>query len=281
MRFLTIFLTQDVQTASKSIVDAAGSVTIAKDIVQIAFFLTIATITILSYIAARKTVLQPIKTEIFKKQLDILTEILTIFSGKSEFELQKFLGYGDLIGANVSKLMDHFVAAFFDIEADIEERPYNPKNCPTGEFVRSASSLLFHRIESPVIPDPPREVNGSLTAETWSKYEFVIVSIPRTFHEMELVLRKLAASPLLPKKCVQLINEFNDLNSENIQTLGEVLTECAKELPDHYPDRESLIDFQDHWIENKFIDRCNDLEEKANEITNYVRKYFSTDDLLA
>ena len=55
------------------------SIPVAKDIVNILFFVTIGILGILSYLQARKTLFTPIKTETFKLQLKTFEELLLYF----------------------------------------------------------------------------------------------------------------------------------------------------------------------------------------------------------
>ncbi|MFQ2043355.1 hypothetical protein [Aeromonas sp. s11] len=66
-------------TNSKTPFNIPESVTIAKDIVNIMFFVAMAFLALLSYLQARKTIFQPIKTEIFKYQLKAFEEVIGHF----------------------------------------------------------------------------------------------------------------------------------------------------------------------------------------------------------
>lgn len=59
-------------------------------IVQTAFYAVVATVTILTYMHARRTLFQPVRTEIFKEQLKELSQVLAPFVGKSEADLRNF-----------------------------------------------------------------------------------------------------------------------------------------------------------------------------------------------
>ena len=59
------------------------NVALIKDYVQIASWLILGTVAVLTYRKARQTILQPIRTEVFKLQLVAMTEIMRLFHGKS------------------------------------------------------------------------------------------------------------------------------------------------------------------------------------------------------
>jgi hypothetical protein len=53
-----------------------------RDITQTLFFIAVGTVTVLTYLKAKRTILQPIRTETFKEQLRAFTEVLRLFGGK-------------------------------------------------------------------------------------------------------------------------------------------------------------------------------------------------------
>ncbi|HZN99519.1 MAG TPA: hypothetical protein VFB61_17480, partial [Gemmatimonadales bacterium] len=61
----------------------------------------------LTYRQARRTVLQPLRTEIFKKQLDGMTQVLQLFIGKAEHQLLDDFAFDELYSANIALLYDH------------------------------------------------------------------------------------------------------------------------------------------------------------------------------
>ena len=62
---------------------------LAQGVTQIAFFFVIAVVTVLTYKRAKKTILQPLRTEIFKKQLDDFSRVIRMFQGKEELTLRR------------------------------------------------------------------------------------------------------------------------------------------------------------------------------------------------
>jgi len=100
-----------------------------RDIFQIVFFITISTITVLTYLKAKRTLLQPIKTEIFKEQIKIFADILNFFRGKKEWDLMNEMYLQKLINVNLISLMDDYGYAYFKIDFDRNVRPYNLSEC--------------------------------------------------------------------------------------------------------------------------------------------------------
>jgi len=258
---------------------AFDSVAQAKDFFQVLFFIVVGVITILTYLKARRTLLQPIKTEVFKEQVKVFADVLRYFTGKGEVELCQDYAFDELCRANTCALLDEYAYLFFDVEIDLEKRPYGPKLCPQLiVHERRLSPRDAHVIEdSPVHPE---RADPETKAAIWSDFTCDVVHIPARFVEANAAYSKLIDSPLLPAECVNQLVAYRDTVNQNVHLLGEVLTECAKELPKKCPNREIFAKATDDWIVSRFMKRFKDLSPKAKAITDYVRKYYLTDELL-
>ena len=83
-----------------------------KNITNIFFFLIMSIIGILSYIQAKKTVFSPIKTEVFKYQLQAFEKIIEYFQNKSEVELFNDLDLETIMEINTFYLYKDYVNLF-------------------------------------------------------------------------------------------------------------------------------------------------------------------------
>ena len=95
----------------------------ARDLVQIVFFLTVALITVLTYLNARRTLLQPLRTEVFKEQITILSDALRLFVGKGEHDLRNSWGLSEMLDGNAYFLLDEHARIFFGVKVDWNKRP--------------------------------------------------------------------------------------------------------------------------------------------------------------
>jgi len=260
----------------KIITDNIGTV---KDAFQILFFSVIAVLTLLTYRRARKTLLQPIKTEVFKEQVKEFAEVLKYFSGKGEVALREELGFKELFNANSFALLDSYAELFFDIEFDVEKRPYRNELCPVA---------IIHEEDLELADDyiiPEKDTNKSkpdpnTKASIWLSKKSFPLRIPRKMTESEEQIEKFIQSPLLPQKCIELIEEFHKQMHKNIMLLKDVLIECSKEMPQKYHNFEIMKKATTDWINAKYTDRFGPLEPKAKKLIDFVRKYYLTDELL-
>ncbi|MEH1913205.1 hypothetical protein [Nostoc sp.] len=76
-----------------------------KDLFQIIYFITLSLVASFTFLKARKTLLQPLRTEIFKEQLKVFNATLDLFVGKNEFELRQDYGLDILFESNIGYLM--------------------------------------------------------------------------------------------------------------------------------------------------------------------------------
>lgn len=120
---------------------AQDIVSIVRDIFQILFFVIVGLVTLLTYLKAKRTLFQPIKTEVFKEQIKVFSDILSFFRGKKEIDLSNEFNFDKLLEVNCISLIDDYASFHFDMKFDINERPYNASLCPVS--IMSVNSLIL------------------------------------------------------------------------------------------------------------------------------------------
>jgi hypothetical protein len=255
-------------------------ISIIRDIFQSLFFITVGTVTILTYLKAKKTLLQPIRTEVFKEQIKIFSDILNFFIGKKEIELRKEFSFDKLFAVNCISLMDDYASFYFKLEFDIDKRPYNPSACPSSivffEYAKRFFILADNYLDNEL--DEKKSLIENNQNE-WKNYIYGEIKLPKETSDKLKELDKIMDSPLIPKTLFTLLEKYKGAIEENIHLIETILTQCSQELPNKYPDLETLEKAAFGWIHKKYNDKFVCLEEKSQEITDYVRNYFATDDL--
>jgi ribosomal protein S8 len=112
---------------------------ITNQILQDIFFIVGTVVTTLTYINARKTVLQPIKTEVFKLQVTEFSSILNVLNTKNILEIEKI--FDEILFINSCLLFDDYTELFFDVELDRNKRPYSNKQSITPIQVFSLKEM--------------------------------------------------------------------------------------------------------------------------------------------
>lgn len=264
-----------------------NTVEIIKSWFNILFFIVTGTITVLTYIKARKSILQPIKTEIFKQQLEVFSEIMEIFNGKSEMQIRNFFAFDKLEYANVVKLIDEFAYIFFELKLDVKKRPYNTNDCKTSIIMKDVAHKYLKLDVDPVLEQiaaTSDEISNEPTYEEnvdiWQKNELGIICIPNEHIEAVERIDKIIKSPLLPKECIKYLSEIEEIAKENIVILNEVLREVSQELPEKYTNKNDLFNISLSWIGNRYNDKFISFTDTTDELTDYLRAYFKVDELL-
>lgn len=139
--------------------------------IEALFYVLTGTVALLTYLGARKTILQPIKTEIFRNQVEVFTSIMKLFNGKSEYEIRQAFGFKEMLRANILSLLDDYAQVFFDINIDPDKRPYNKRDCPrsmiTPEFAERYLVAPTVSVESEI----EGEVHPAISKEEfWNNY---------------------------------------------------------------------------------------------------------------
>lgn len=253
--------------------------TIAKDVVQIAFWLLAGILAILTYRQARRTVLQPIRTEVFKEQLKIMSEAMSRFTGKHEVALRDDFDFRALFDANACYLLDSYVASVFDKRFDPDQRLYNQRACPM-------KIVPIDAIAKPSKPQvdsskPPVDVAYSqVWTGDWRDYSAGKLYINKQCVEMSESVKRLLENPLLPLKLAELLSEYLALVVKNQFVLLKLLDRAAIELPERFPSLQAI----DHVVWSRelwsaYMGEFNHLKPLADEIVKFVRGYFEADNL--
>lgn len=253
--------------------------TITTGIIQALFSITIATVAIYTYVSAKKTILQPIRTEVFKQQLNALNELGQYFFGKSEIELREDLDFTGLFEANVSFLLDNYLYSQFNMKhKEGVDRPYSTKYCEIYLISGDALEPIPDISDSDVDKDnpQPRKV-------LWADYKHYSIPLTNKHHKMTEELKKIMRNPLLPKQCQKYVSSYLRLIEKNVAAIGLVLDEAAKEFPDRYPTKDALLKLSRSdtaWLDNRYNEKFKSLEPSATKIEGYIREYLGTDQLV-
>ena len=238
---------------------------------QIAFWLIVGTVAVLTYWQARRTVLQPLRTEVFKLQLESMSRLLAMFVNKGEIELRNSFGEKRLFHANAVLLIDAYAESELGYGVkDGAVRPY--RKCRNWRISSSALERADQhlRYEPDGVAEPPRK--------SWAEYEHSGIPIPSKYVKRFAALETFLRDPLLPSGCASLVKAHLDLEEERVHSLAHVLTSAAPELPVKYPNFETLEKADLSWLHNRWNSTAPDLEPSARRIEAFARKYFGADE---
>jgi hypothetical protein len=244
---------------------------IISKILESIYFVTIVVVGILTFISAKRTILQPIKTEIFKIQLGQLTEVLKYFVGKDEIELRKQFDFENLMLANTTHLFDNYAQIVFNLKIDPNKRPYNHKECPSSLVKAKFLEPIGDYVDIPPKKEIPKtELTKEDRLKIWQKYEIGEFHLTKKYVKTKKLIRRFISSPVLPKKCISLLEEYIAIVDKNVDLMCKVLKKTIKLLPKKYPTLADLKIATMVWVDNKFHDYIQDLEPKSKEIIEFI-----------
>jgi hypothetical protein len=257
------------------------SIAVIRDVVQTLFFAIVATVTVLTYRRAKKTLLQPIRTEIFKAQLVEFTAILAMLGGKGEVELRKDWGFQEFETANAVAMYDAYAYTFFDATFDADKRPYNPADCPvsimSAEHLTRADEYVRSDVKTPT-ERPQRDPR--VRAAQWAVYKHDHIRVPKEMVAAQDRLNKILESPLLPQQCVKELKQFQETVNANVGRFGQILTDAAQEMPTKYPTLDTMSHASFAWIQNRYSAEFQHLKDKADGVVSYIRNYYDVESVV-
>ncbi|WP_288444078.1 hypothetical protein [uncultured Serratia sp.] len=269
--------------------DLQKIVSLIKDSVNIIFFLVAISITILSYLQARKTVFSPLKTEVFKAQLKVMEEIINRFQNKSILELESDFDFNTIINLNANKMFIEFIELFF--KDGIK---------PTEEFLKELDELSYggvisiENLEKHFKPVGLRNVdvkedlvedeefdNADFSPlDKWKEYECFQVLYTKKFNDTINEMDSYQNSPLIPIKLKTLLKEYSETALFNLGVIRDVLVEIAQTLPEEFTEVDHVKQFTTASIVNNFNRKKKDFSVKSDEILSFISIHLNIDSIL-
>ncbi len=258
-----------------------------KNFFNILFFITMIALGLLSYLQARKTLFSPIKTEIFKIQIEEFKSVLAFFNKRSSTDFDHEFDLHKTLELNALRMQCAYISLFFKDKVTPTEEMINfLKNTGHGMLVNETQASKFFRQVSPGSELKTRTESSEeeLTAATilarWG--EFMLPGTEYTikyFEKME-ELTQLAASPLLPKQLKDLIYDFRDLMNKQLEGIGKHVHLAAKEMPSRYSTASDAMKFNPAWIWNKFNHDRESTNDASAKILGYINEHLKIEEIM-
>lgn len=246
-----------------------------KNVANIIFFLTMSIIGILSYLQARKTVFSPIKTEVFKYQLQAYEKIIEYFQNKKETELLNDLDIQMIIEINAFNLYKDYVTTCIDSSTQMNPK-YTDKYRQLSTRVKLVKGTHFDYFDEINYSDTNTEENKKRSVE-WNDKEYEMIFYTDTNYNTTEKIKSFQNSPLVPLELKKLLDEYLMLADECLNTVGAVIEEVGKDMPNTFPTKNKLKNFNTYGLFNLFSNKRPALEPKAKEILTYINKYLNVE----
>ncbi|MEV4954057.1 hypothetical protein [Paenarthrobacter nitroguajacolicus] len=258
-----------------SIASEATVLEIVSTGVQIAFWCLVGTLSLLTYLHAKRTVFQPLKTEVFKLQLTSLTRISEELHGKGEWELLQNFDLDNATHVNSWRILDQYARVVLRAESDLDVQ-LNALHLPDDDTSRKANGL----IRDTQIKPNWKPFDASATHPESHRAQFTEMSgvlIPSQHSEFIMKLEALSADPLVPSAVTESLAELVRRARVNLVHIREVSREIAPELHDKYPTVEHINSATVSWIHNRWNSSREEMQPAAEKVLSIIRQYYEPD----
>lgn len=262
------------------------TMTDTKDFFNIVFFITMIVIAILSFLQARKSLFAPIKTEIFKLQVNAFQDVLKFFNEHSPHDFDQIFEIPTIFSMNAEHLRIAYIETFFKDEISLNEEHLNSlRDAAVGAIlVREHVTLNAFVIPGEELeetkPKEEKQLSPEMKLAKWNEYKHFQINFTHGYQEQMEVLAELASSPLLPKQLTDLIYEFKEIIEKNLFLMSSHLTEAATKLPTKYPTAQDIMKLKQDWMWIKFNHERDKTDETVNKILKYIHSYLKINEIM-
>lgn len=256
-------------------------VTIIKDLFTIIFTGVATVLGIFTYVRAKATVLQPIRTEVVKKQSAMLSELLTIISQEEIFAFD----YIQIVSVNIYSVLIKY-GFYFSNQKELEES-ISSKRCamiPCGEDNILKDFTLLQPFDSIQDPEKAQRKNLELRKKEYEKAKkegIIIIDSIITTNEHAAFVKKLndfLVNPFMPSNIQESLTDL--LHTVNVN-LTVHLKRTLEEFTIEFFRRHSLEEkspFSVHGVWNEFNHKRFHHREQFDEIKKAIRNHLRIDE---
>lgn len=204
--------------------------TLTLQIVQLLFYVATAAVAALTFRQARRTILQPVRTETFKAQLTLL-QGLSEKMPRSDVELANKINLEQICRLNAARMFSdygRYVGTSVELPASLEFVCVHLRSLPgvDRQWKKVDSAFADHRSaeQSSNFPEP------------WERYAHYAVGLTREYVEYNAAVGDIVDSILLPTTVRTLLIEYMEKLQSLPEHIGDEFDHLATEMPDVYPD---------------------------------------------
>ena len=251
-----------------------------KDLFTLVFVGTGTIVAILTYRRARATILQPIRTEVIKKQSEILSKLLqTLKDNNQSFEVG--LDYVNLVQINVMLTLRDYGFVFKEHKELFE----NIKDSVVGWTPCGRTNILKDVEIIGAITEPTEEKKkseyGTEKFNNLKKGEIDIDKIYLTKRHSEFVkmIKDFKGDPFMPTSIQQTMTElFNDINNNLATVLKGELEVFIIDFSKVYFEKGNATKFDPVGVYNSYNHSRVHHRQTFEKLKNEIRKYLRIDD---
>jgi hypothetical protein len=258
------------------------SLSTIKDIFTIIIAITATIISIFAYRRARATVLQPIRSEVIKKQSQILSEILT-FLPRDTFD--KNLDYIGIASVNAYLALKDYGFIFKgqnEITENIDKKVSGWIFCGEDDVIKDVEIIgMFTKSQE---KEEKIQEGYKLGKERFENVKKNIISIEKIFFTQEFYecfkkLSEYADNPFLPQN-IQIVFKklISDIQINLRLHLKNTLVKFIREFCQEYFGKSSYPNILPIGVYNEFNHNRIHHGTELNNLKSEIRKYLKIDD---
>lgn len=253
-----------------------------KDISTLVFTGTGTIVAILTYRRARATILQPIRTEVIKKQSELLSGFLQLIK-EHDHSFEAGLDYVNVVQLNVMMTLNSYGFIFKDHKELMEKMSNDISSwIPTGNSIilkdiEIISSFNQHQDQK----DIPEKKLGQEKFELLKKSIVDVDKIYLTKIHSEFIKKVLEyeISPFMPTSIQATLKELNnDINNNLVIILKHELEAFMIKFSKYYFEHQVAPEFDPIGIYNEFNHARIHHRLTLDKLRNNIRKYLHIDD---
>jgi hypothetical protein len=243
-----------------------------KDSLEIIFYFITALIVVLTYKRAKETILQPIRSEVIKKQTDLLIKLLDLIK-------DDYIDYSNIVKVNVFMWLSIYG---FRVK-DHDNLAKNMNTQMSGFIIVGDCSNEFELI-APFQKKDKEGVHENYNKSRYLKAKSGDININQIFTTKKLnlylqTLKEIKKSPFLPYSVKEKLEKYlKDIHKNLTVHLREVLKEFIKDLFEKFDNKEFDL-ISNAGVYNNFNHRKTDHRVNFNDLYSSIRVYLKIDNM--
>lgn len=251
-----------------------------KDLLWIVFTFVATVVAILTYKRARYTLLQPLKSEVIKRQTELLIEVLDFFDSNLIFSAK--VDYMTIVSLNMYKLIEEFGFV-------LNDDSINEINEKLGGALFTKNSGIISSIEkSNVFDKDTSEKDEEYLKVSKQRYEDAksgkvtidVVYVTKNYIFFSKALNEYISNPFMPQTVKILLEKIKrDINYNLTQALKNVLEEFVIELcsSKNSPSKQQPLKINADGLYNVFNRQSIHHQAEIDKIKTVIREYLMID----
>lgn len=251
-----------------------------KDLFTLLFVGTGTVVAILTYRRARATILQPIRTEVIKKQSEILSSLLQILK-ENNHSFENGLDYVNLVQANVLMTLKDYGFVFKENKEISDKLKNNLAGwtpCGKSNILKDVEIIGTFSEET----DPKKTDEYGLEKFNNLKMQQIDIDkiyLTKSHSEFVKTTSEFRDDPFMPTTIQQTLKELsNDINSNLVIVLKSELEIFMLDFSKVYFEKNAAPHFDPVGVYNSFNHSRVHHRETFNKLRNEIRKYLRIDE---